>query len=190
MARRSRGDYVNRRKAGEGASDPKLLEADGNEGGSDIGRWAKEEATPRSWPPTGADAGAASSSGPSTCWCRAPPHPTPAPARATSASSPCTRRCRLPVRPAHPPLQAIDSTSLAYIRHLVESLERLNFDNACMHQLNDDASDLFSPRVPDDIGSRTLVAYQREDIRERRAIQEEKVRATMAKQSYVDGLVE
>uniref|UniRef100_A0A0E0RGL7 Uncharacterized protein n=1 Tax=Oryza rufipogon TaxID=4529 RepID=A0A0E0RGL7_ORYRU len=87
-------------------------------------------------------------------------------------------------------------TSLAYILHLVESLERLNFDDACMHQLDDDASDLFSlqrpvfTRVPDDIGSPTLVAYQREDIRERRALQEKKVRATMAEQSYVDGLVE
>lgn len=99
--RRSRGDGVNGRKAGEGASDPKLLEANGSEGGSDIGRWAKEAATTRSWPPTGADASAASSSGPSTCWCRAPPHPAPAPARATSASGPCTRRCRLPLRPVH-----------------------------------------------------------------------------------------
>uniref|UniRef100_A0A0E0ASP6 Uncharacterized protein n=1 Tax=Oryza glumipatula TaxID=40148 RepID=A0A0E0ASP6_9ORYZ len=54
---------------------------------------------------------------------------------------------------------AVDSPSLAYIRHLVESLERLNFDDACMHQLDDDASDLFSlqrpvfTRVPDDIVS-------------------------------------
>jgi hypothetical protein len=51
------------------------------------------------------------------------------------------------------------TTSLAYILHLVESLERLNFDDACMHQLDDDASDLFSlqrpvfTRVPDDIVS-------------------------------------
>uniref|UniRef100_A0A0E0MLV2 Uncharacterized protein n=1 Tax=Oryza punctata TaxID=4537 RepID=A0A0E0MLV2_ORYPU len=105
--------------------------------------------------------------------------------------------------------QVVHPASMAYIRHLVESLEDLNFDDACMLQLDDDESDLFSVHrpeitgVPHDIesaidtleeilsrGSPTLVAYQREDIRERRAFQEEKVRAAMADVRYVDGLVD
>uniref|UniRef100_A0A0D3HTV9 Uncharacterized protein n=1 Tax=Oryza barthii TaxID=65489 RepID=A0A0D3HTV9_9ORYZ len=60
-----------------------------------------------------------------------------------------------------------------------------------MRQLDDVASDLFSLQCPMITrGSPTLVAYQREDIRERSALQEEKVRATMAEVRYFDGLVD
>lgn len=96
-------------------------------------------------------------------------------------------------------------------RHLVESLEHLTFDDACMLQLDggENASDLFNLHrpvitgVPHDVasalntleeilsrGSPTLEAYQREDIRETRVLQEEKVRTTMAEVRYIDGLVD
>lgn len=107
--------------------------------------------------------------------------------------------------------QVVDPASMAYIRHLVESLEHLTFDDACMLQLDggENASDLFNLHrpvitgVPHDVasalntleeilsrGSPTLEAYQREDIRETRVLQEEKVRTTMAEVRYIDGLVD
>lgn len=107
--------------------------------------------------------------------------------------------------------QVVDPASMAYIRHLVESLEHLTFDDACMLQLDggENASDLFNLHrpvitgVPHDVasalntleeilsrGSPTLEAYQREDIRETRVLQEEKVRTTMAEVHYIDGLVD
>uniref|UniRef100_I1R5Z4 Uncharacterized protein n=1 Tax=Oryza glaberrima TaxID=4538 RepID=I1R5Z4_ORYGL len=107
--------------------------------------------------------------------------------------------------------QVVDPASMAYIRHLVESLEHLTFDDACMLQLDggENASDLFNLHrpvitgVPHDVasalntleeilsrGSPTLDAYQREDIRETRVLQEEKVRTTMAEVRYIDGLVD
>ncbi|KAF0888300.1 hypothetical protein E2562_013743 [Oryza meyeriana var. granulata] len=88
----------------------------------------------------------------------------------------------------------VEPAALAYIRHLVEELENVSFEEACYDQTDEDNEiDLFQHRpdpsaVPADVaraldtveellwkGSPTLAAYERKEIRDQRFLQEEAI---------------